>query len=92
MTCWHDGPVSSTPSAADVRRAIADLVGSREGSVCPSEVARALESQSWRDLMPVVREAADAMVADGELRVTQGDDEVSASRATGPVRLRRPRT
>lgn len=61
------------------------------GSICPSEVARALESKEteWRALMPEVRRVADALVASGKLRVTRGDKDVEASAGGGPIRLRR---
>jgi hypothetical protein len=56
-------------------------------SVCPSEVARAVEPADWRALMPAVRAAAAALAADGAIRVTQGGREVDAATARGPIRL-----
>ncbi len=58
-------------------------------TICPSEVARALDAE-WRALMPVVRAAADAMAVRGEIVVTQKGREVAACRARGPVRIGLP--
>jgi Protein of unknown function (DUF3253) len=45
-----------------------------DSSICPSEVARALESDeaAWRALMPRVREVAAALRDAGRLRITRG--------------------
>jgi hypothetical protein len=58
-------------------------------SICPSEVARAL-ADDWRTLMPAVREAAAAMAARGELRITHGGLDVPRERLhQGAIRLAR---
>lgn len=86
----RDGPPPA-PSAARVRARIRALVDARPaGSVCPSEVARALEPGAWRPLLPRVRAVADAMAARGEIVVTQGGAPVDLATARGPVRLARP--
>jgi hypothetical protein len=71
--------------------AVLQRVAAREGTVCPSEVARALWPQDWRAHMDEVREAAYALAARGELEVTQGGEVVDGPTARGPIRLRRPR-
>lgn len=80
------------PSA--IRAAVLELLAGRaEGaSACPSEVARALDAESWRELMPAIREAAADMAAARLVRVTQGPAELEPDEiptARGPVRLRR---
>ena len=76
---------------ADVEAEIARQVKARGTSktICPSEVARALDEE-WRALMPVVRAAADAMAARGEVVVTQQGRVVAACCARGPVRIGMP--
>lgn len=62
-------------------------------TICPSEAARALggdDDAAWRPLMEPVREAARAMVARGELEVTQRGQVVDPVSARGPIRLRLP--
>jgi Protein of unknown function (DUF3253) len=71
-----------------IREEIRARVQARSGSICPSEVARALD-EDWRALMPRVREQAGALLDAGELRVTQKDRDVDPRTARGPIRLRR---
>lgn len=59
-----------------------------ESSICPSEVVRQLSPHSWREWMPVVREVAAELMAEGKLRVTQGDQEVHPLTVKGAIRLR----
>ncbi len=63
----------------------------RPGSVCPSEVARAVGGQEWRGLMEPSRAAARRLVAAGEAEITQGGAVVDPSTAKGPIRVRRAR-
>lgn len=69
------------------------LVAGREGTVCPSEVARSLVAgdAAWRSLMPQVREVAAGLVAKGLLDVTRGGEPVDPGSPGGPIRLGRPR-
>ena len=62
-----------------------------EASICPSEAARAVDPEGWRELMPAARAAAGRLVSAGEAEVTQGGEVVDVSTARGPVRIRRPR-
>ena len=58
--------------AATERAILAALARRTSGlSVCPSEVARALDAGDWRPLMPAVRDAARRLAAQGRIRVTQ---------------------
>ncbi len=77
---------------AQARRTIRRLLAERDPgkTICPSEAARALagDGDAFRELMPLMRDAARAMVADGEIEVTQQGDVVDLDSARGPIRLR----
>jgi hypothetical protein len=79
----------------DVRleQAIDALLDQRrpDASICPSEAARAVDTEGWRDLMPAARAAAGRLAAGGTVEVTQGGVVVDVAAARGPVRIRRPR-
>jgi hypothetical protein len=76
-----------------LERTLEELLDRRrpEASVCPSEAARAVAPDSWRELMPAARAAAGRLAADGRAEVTQGGAVVDVAIARGPVRVRRPR-
>ena len=57
-------------------------------TVCPSEVARAVDGEQWRDLMEPARAAARRAVARGEAEITQQGRVVDPSTAKGPIRIR----
>ena len=78
---------------ARLERTIGALLHQRrpEASICPSEAARAVDPDGWRDLMPAARAAAGRLAAAGEVEVTQGGAVVDVATAQGPVRIRRPR-
>ena len=83
--------MGSGPDRHDAERAILDLLARRDPgtTICPSEAARALGGDDgFRPLMPLVREAAGALVEAGRIEVTQGGRRVDAKRARGPIRLR----
>jgi hypothetical protein len=76
---------------AEAERAILDLLSRRDRgkTICPSDAARALAGDDgFRELMPVVRDAARALVADGRIEVTQRGEPVDLDGARGPIRLR----
>lgn len=74
-----------------LRQGIVDKLATRaaESSICPSEVARELGGDEWRELMPQVRAAAAQLSDEGTVVATQGDTRVDAQSARGPIRLRR---
>jgi Protein of unknown function (DUF3253) len=81
------------PTPADARATILDLLARRDAgkTICPSDAARAMGGDGgFRPLMPVVREAAAQLVAEGELEVTQRGRVVDPGSARGPIRLRLP--
>lgn len=63
----------------------------RDATICPSEAARAVDEDGWRELMEPARRAARRLVAEGRLEITQGGRVVDPSTARGAIRLRRPR-
>ena len=71
---------------------IDELLDARaEGTtICPSEVARALGGDTWRELMRPVREVAATRAESGDLKVTRGGREIDARNPGGPIRLSRP--
>lgn len=73
----------STRLAAAIRTI---LRGRPTGSMCPSEAARIAGGESWRALMPLVREIARAMHDAGEIRIQQGGLDVPPG-VSGPIRL-----
>lgn len=63
-----------------------------DSSICPSEVARALQSDeaAWRALMPQVRDVAAAMRDAGSVRITRsGVDLPNDVLHRGAIRLAR---
>jgi hypothetical protein len=76
---------------ADAERAILDLLAQRDPgkTICPSDAARAIGGDDgFRSLMPVVRDAARALVAEGRIEVTQRGEPVDLDSARGAIRLR----
>ena len=73
-----------------LERAIGALLDARApgATICPSEAARAVDPEGWRDLVPQVRAVAGRLAARGEVEVTQRGEVVDLAAARGPVRLR----
>jgi hypothetical protein len=81
------------PSREHAEAAILELLAQRETgkTICPSEAARLLGSdEGFRALMPLVRDAARALVTAGRIEVTQSGQPVDLDTARGPIRLRSP--
>ena len=79
------------PDQHDAQRAILDLLAQRDPdkTICPSDAARALGGDNgFRPLMPLVRAAAGALVASGDVVVTQRGRVVDLATARGAIRLR----
>jgi hypothetical protein len=78
---------------ARLERTIDALLDQRrpDASICPSEAARMVDPEGWRELMPAARAAAGRLAAAGTVEVTQGGVVVDVATARGPVRVRRPR-
>jgi hypothetical protein len=83
-----------TVSSEAIRQSLLDLVHQRgpDKTICPSEVARALGDDQWRDLMPTVRLVGTQLVAEGVMVALQRGQVVDSETAQGPIRygLRSP--
>jgi hypothetical protein len=74
-----------------LERAIDALLDARApgATICPSEAARAVAPEGWRELMPEARAAAGRLAARGAVEVTRRGAVVDVATARGPVRIRR---
>lgn len=72
---------------------ILELLAGRAATstICPSDAARAVGDENWRDLMEPARRAARRLVDAGEVQITQGGSVVDPSTARGPIRIRKVR-
>ena len=70
--------------------AILDLLAQRGPgkTICPSDAARHVDPKRWRNLMDKTREAAQRLVAQGTIVVTQQGRIVDPSKSKGPIRLK----
>jgi hypothetical protein len=59
-------------------------------TICPSDVARKVAPDDWRPLMEPVRQAAQRLVEQGEVEITQGGEVVDLATVKGPIRIRLP--
>jgi hypothetical protein len=80
-------------SATDrkLEEAIRSLLAARAATstICPSDAARAVSPDAWRELMEPARRAARRMVDAGEVDITQKGSVVDPSHVKGPIRIRR---
>lgn len=59
-----------------------------DATICPSEVARAIEPANWRPLMPQVRDVAMTLAAAGEVELRQRGRRIAPfSEIRGPLRI-----
>jgi hypothetical protein len=82
---------SHAASAPDFEAVILDLLAHRAASatICPSEAARAVGGEGWRNQMDAARAAARRLEAAGVVDITQGGEVVDPATARGPIRIRR---
>jgi hypothetical protein len=79
------------PTREHAEAAILRLLERRDPgkTICPSDAARVLgDDEGFRPLMPLVRDAARALVAAGRIEVTQSGQPVDLDAARGAIRLR----
>jgi hypothetical protein len=91
MLLWTDAPTRDAVRSS-IERLIVSLLDERADtfSICPSDVARALNPVAWRALMPTIRAIAADLAKAGVINITQGDAIVAPTGGwRGPVRLRR---
>ena len=93
---WRSRGATSTLGGVDdvgarLEQAIGALLDDRRAgaTICPSEAARAVDPDGWRELMPAARAAAGRLAAAGQVEVTHGGRVVDVATARGPVRVRR---
>ncbi|MFB9314790.1 DUF2256 and DUF3253 domain-containing protein [Nocardioides plantarum] len=85
------------PTDRALETSILDLLAQRaaDKTICPSEAARAVATDTkrddWRELMEPARRAARRLVDAGEVEITQAGHVVDPSTAKGPIRIRRVR-
>jgi hypothetical protein len=96
-----DGPASGAARCAlgggapatRLRAAILALAQHRgsNSSICPSDAARAVGGQDWRELSAQSRSIAFALARDGDVEITQRGAVVDPDQPSrGPVRIRVP--
>jgi Protein of unknown function (DUF3253) len=77
--------------AEDLRMVILRMVRERgpAKTICPSDAARAVGGDGWRELMDSARDAARELARAGDVEITQ-EGEVLDPNATwrGPIRIR----
>ena len=83
-----------TTTDSEIERVLLALGAERgfEKTFCPSEAARRLDPNDWRELMPAVCAAAIRLVEAGKLRCTQRGEDVNPANVRGPVRFSLPRS
>jgi hypothetical protein len=85
------GPAGFTSRVSDLRTTILVLARQRgpEKTICPSDAARAVDPEHWRDLMDDAREAARELARDGEVEITQRGEVLDPDgQWRGPIRIR----
>jgi hypothetical protein len=81
-----DGPIGQRLEASI--RALAEHRG-RSSSICPSDAARAVGGEGWRELMDDARTAARQLARSGDVELTQRGAAVDPDGEwSGPIRIR----
>lgn len=84
-----DGPMRQRLESSI--RALAEHRGPKS-SICPSDAARAVGGDNWRELMDDARESARRLARSGDVEITQRGEVVDPDGEwTGPIRIRRAR-
>ena len=76
---------------SDLRTTILELARARgpAKTICPSDAARAIGGDGWRDLMDDARETARDLARRGEVEITQHGDVLDHDAPwRGPIRIR----
>jgi hypothetical protein len=82
------------PAAERLEDAVRALALHRgpDSSTCPSDAARAVGGESWRDLMPQAREVARHLAKAGDVEITQRGTVLDADGDwSGAIRIRSTR-
>lgn len=84
---WWDEP-SDHGRRERLAATIRTLLRHRDGTtICPSDAAKVVGGQGWRDLMSLTREVAADLVEHEVVVVQQKGEPVDVRRARGPVRI-----
>lgn len=81
---------ATDPVDAALETAILEMLDQRRrgATICPSEAARRVSPEGWRELMEPARAAARRLVSSGRVEITQRGQVVDPSTARGPIRIR----
>ncbi|WP_424822012.1 DUF3253 domain-containing protein [Salinisphaera sp.] len=63
-----------------------------DATCCPSEVARELGGEDWRDLMPRIRRVAVELTRQRVIEIRQRGRRIDPEDFSGPIRLGCPTT
>ncbi|MEO1652743.1 MAG: DUF3253 domain-containing protein [Bacteroidota bacterium] len=77
----------------EIRNLIRELLKQRgpNKSICPSEVARKLDTEHWRERMDEVRQVGKIMALEGEIIITQKTQMIDPKAGgKGAIRFRWP--
>lgn len=86
QTALGDGPVGQRLESAIL--ALAELRGP-DSSTCPSDAARAVGGEQWRELMDEARAIARELAKSGRVEITQRGNVLDPATAwRGPIRIR----
>lgn len=87
-TWWEPTPDGQRVRLAAAMRALLQH-RSADATICPSDAARVVGGDSWRDLMDAARDVAAELTRSGLIAVRQKGADVDPETATGPIRLAR---
>ena len=73
----------------DPRNTILNLVAERgaDKTICPSEAARVIGGENWREAMPVIHAAAKALAEEGAVELRQSGKPCGIEGIVGPYRI-----
>jgi len=74
-----------------LERAVLDLLAERDAgkTICPSEAARRVNPDAWREQMEPARDAARRLAGEGRIEITQHGQTIDPEGPFhGPIRLR----
>lgn len=86
------GELRSPSNATQAATAVIDTLlaeRAKGATICPSEVARRLNPDDWREQMPIVHEAVAGLAARGQIVVTWRGVPITPGPGTGPYRVGR---
>ena len=90
---WQGARIAASLESVNqrLRTTILELARERgpDKTICPSDAARAIGGDGWRDLMDDVRDVARALAREGLVDVTQKGDALDPDATwRGPIRIR----